>query len=122
MSVREAIDAAVEQEQPESDDEIVSAIYRQLDVLEGTAVIIGNALTMLTLQIQNLRAEVKLFDTPQQGQPTQPQEKVQATPSGGIVESTLPAQERLPGFCGHPDAVLLDTRNGPTRVCPDCDE
>lgn len=122
MSVREVIDQAVSEE---SDDEIVAAISRQLDVLEGTAVIIGNALTMLTLQIGNLRAEIKLFDTPtaspSDSKPVErPQPKV--TPSGGVVEGTLEPQDRLPGFCGHDHAVLIDTRDGPTRVCPDCDE
>lgn len=117
-----SIDAAVESAKADAGgDEIAAAISRQLDVLEGTTVLLGNALQMLHLQIGNLRSEVALLDQPiaPQAPPQQPQ--VQRAPSGAIVEATVPEEQRLPGFCGHPDVLRIPTTEGYQVVCPDCD-
>lgn len=102
------------------DDEIVAAVRRQLDVLEGSTVLLGNLVQMIQLQVQNLRAEVAAFDTPPP-QPviTQPQPPTR-TASGALVEASLPEEER-PTWCLHPDALIIDTVSGKVKVCPECD-
>lgn len=119
----EAMDELNKPESSEPEDEVVAAIRRQVTLLEGVVVMIGNAWQMLTMQVENLRAELDLLDKPllphEQRLPEQPQ--VQRTPRGAIVEATLPEERRLPGFCDHEDALMVATANGPVRVCPECD-
>ena len=104
-------------------DEIVEAIVRQLDVLEGTAVVLSNMVQMLHLQVANLRAEVGLFSEPGE-ESEQPERKPgpERLPSGAVIEHSLPVEKRLPDFCLHDDALIVQTTDGPQRVCPDCEE
>lgn len=104
------------------DDEIVAAIERQLAVLEGTAVVLGNMTQMLVMQIANLRAEVALFRQPAQETQVQVADEVVMRASGAVVEASLPEAKRLPDYCSHPSALIVDTVDGPQRVCPDCDD
>lgn len=122
-TIDEAMDELSKPAEPEvEEDEIVAAIKRQLDVLEGTVVMIGNAWQMLTMQIGNLRAELALLDKPMApAHQVAPRPSVDRTKSGAVVESTLPQERRLPGFCDHEDALIVDTSTGPVRVCPVCD-
>lgn len=107
---------------PSPDDEIVAAIQRQLEVLEGTAVVLGNLVQMLVMQIANLRAEVALFGEPEPSSSPAPQPEVRVTPSGATVASSLPeAKREALEFCGHEDALIVQTADGPQKVCPDCD-
>ncbi len=110
----------IEREDDEPTDEIVEAIRRQLVVLQGTAVVIGNMATMLQAQIANLTAEVDLFSQPpQQSEPADP--PLKRTASGAIVESSLPeAKRQVPEWCTHEDVLIVDTADGPVRVCPEC--
>lgn len=109
---------------PEPEDEVVAALLRQLVVLEGTAVVIGNMAQMLMQQVANLRAEVTLLDepldAPAPGPMSPPPPEVQQRRSGAIVEASLPPERRLPEFCLHPDALVVQTSEGPQRVCQDC--
>lgn len=121
-SIEEAMETLGEEKAEaveESDDEIVAAIHRQLDVLEGTAVLMANALQMISLQLVNLRKEVALLDTPVKEAPKAMQ--VAGTPQPITVANPQPT---LPGMeqCLHPDAIVVQTNEGPVRVCPDCDE
>lgn len=121
-SIEDAMDTLAEESatggEVESDDEIVAAIHRQLDVLEGTVVLMSNALQMMSLQAVNLRKELALLDKPIGPPPAAP---VQVRNEPVVVAS---AQPTLPGLeqCLHPDAVIVQTNEGPVRVCPDCDE
>jgi hypothetical protein len=109
------------------DDEIVAALERQLDVLEGTAVVLGNVVQMLVMQIGNLRSEVALFSEPEQSRPVEPQRpEIARTGSGAIVAESLPVEKRTGSlaaltFCGHEDSLIVQTADGPVKVCPDCD-
>lgn len=106
-------------------DEIVDAIVRQLDVLQGTAAVLSNISTMLLTQVDNLRAEVALFAAPPaEVIPIPEPKKVKQAPSGAVVLSTLPEDKRPEGvtYCGHADALIVDTVDGFVKVCPECDD
>lgn len=131
MSLRDEIARAIteipttvddgEVEGPE--DEIVAAIQRQLGVLEGTFVVLGNMVQMLGMQIANLRAEVEALDAsplPEFAVEPTPSTEVVRAPSGATVEASLPESKRLPEWCDHPDALIVNTVEGQQRVCYDC--
>ncbi len=118
----EALPSLDEAMEDTSGDEIAEALARQLDVLEGTTVLLGNVLNMLHLQIANLRAEVALLDQPVTVAAPVEKPEVKQTARGAIVESSMPKDRQLPGFCGHPDALRVPTTDGHQIVCPDCDD
>lgn len=103
-----------EQEAGETEDEIVAALLRQLDVVEGTLVMLTNVTTMLSLQLRNLRAEVALLGIPAPGAAPAAGPKPEKTPNGA-----LPAEPTED--CDHTEALIIDTRDGVQRVCPHCD-
>jgi hypothetical protein len=107
------------------DDEIVEALRRQVEVLKGTATaLLVLARTVIT-QADGLQAELDLFGTPPAetvSTPVTPRVEIQRTSTGALVEASLPEDKRLPGFCMHDDALIVDTADGKVRVCPDCEE
>lgn len=124
MPVDDAVDAAVEEATEQPEDEIVAALDRQLDVLEGTLVALGNLLQLVAMQVGNLRAEVALLSQPQESDgelrstPLPPTKGVVRTPSGAAIVATVPEETRPPDTCACHDALLVDTPDGPVVVCP----
>lgn len=122
--VEEPLPTRSETEEVSVDDEIIEALRRQLDVLTGTVVILSNIATVIMTQVDNLRAELELFDAPASppATPAPPQrDETKVTPSGAKLVSSLPEEQRPDGACTHPDALLIDMADGQHLVCPDCD-
>lgn len=80
------------------EDEIVAAMTRQVDVLEGSLVVLASMAQVLLAQVAGLRAELALFNTP--------------------VTTAAPYVD--PEDCGHPDRLWVDTAEGRQKVCPTC--
>lgn len=105
-----------------SDDEIIAALHRQVAALEATGTALLAMAQSMLVSVGNIKAELDLFDMAPTPLPetVAPKVEVARTMSGAVVEATLPEDKRLPAFCNHPDALLVNTAEGQVRVCPDC--